>query len=151
MCLYPLLGRHFDSKIVFIFCHNIYIKQWEILLRHQAKEIDCNIKAVISNHPNLQPIVETFGIPFYCFPITPDSKQDQEKKQIELLKNELDVDVIVLARYMQVLSRTFLEAFTHDQIINIHHSFLPAFIGSSPYHQVRIDYCSMKIILFLNH
>ena len=93
---------------------------------------------MVSNHPELKPVVETFGIPFKCFPITPENKSDQEEKEIKLLKNELGVDVVVLARYMQVLSNKFLEEFSHDQIINIHHSFLPAFIGSSPYHQVRM-------------
>jgi formyltetrahydrofolate deformylase len=86
----------------------------------------------------LKPIAETFGIPFKHFPITPQNKLDQEEKEIQLLKHELEVDVVVLARYMQVLSNQFLGAFSHDQIINIHHSFLPAFIGRSPYHQVRI-------------
>lgn len=112
------------------------MKKWEILLRHQAKELDCEIKVVISNHPTLQPIVETFGIPFKYFPITPENKLDQERKEIALLKDELNVDVLVLARYMQVLSNHFLNSFSHDQIINIHHSFLPAFVGRSPYHQV---------------
>ena len=113
------------------------MNQWEILLRHEAKELDCDISAVISNHPDLQPIVETFGIPFKVFPITPENKAEQESKQISMLKDELDVDVIVLARYMQVLSNQFLGSFEHDQIINIHHSFLPAFKGGRPYHQAH--------------
>ena len=121
----------------------IFFHKWEILLRHQARELDCDIKVIISNHPNLQPIAETFGIPFRYYPITPQNKLDQEQKEIELLTQDLKVDVVVLARYMQVLSNNFLSSFEHDQIINIHHSFLPAFIGSSPYHQVRtcIQYC----------
>ena len=119
-----------------ILFHVTLQKKWEILLRHKAKELDCDIKVVISNHPTLQPIVETFGIPFKYFPITPENKPDQEQKEITLLKDELNVDVLVLARYMQVLSNHFLNSFSQDQIINIHHSFLPAFVGRSPYHQV---------------
>ena len=110
--------------------------KWEILLKHQAKELDCDIKMVFSNHQTLKPIAELFGIPFRYFPITPENKPFQEEKQLQILKNELDIDLIVLARYMQVLSNKFLVSFQHDQIINIHHSFLPAFIGRSPYHQV---------------
>lgn len=124
-------------------------KKWEILLRHQAKELDCEIKVVLSNHKTLKPIVETFGIPFRYFPITPENKRDQERKEIELLKNELDVDFVVLARYMQILSSQFLAAFAHDQIINIHHSFLPAFIGRSPYHQVRMEMCKYLRMLYV--
>lgn len=120
-----------------MYVHTIILCKWEILLRHQAKELDCDIKVVISNHPTLKPIADTFGIPFKCYPISPENKYDQERKEIALLKQELDVDVLVLARYMQVLSNDFLNSFSHDQIINIHHSFLPAFIGRSPYHQVR--------------
>lgn len=106
---------------------------WEILLRHQAKELDCEISAVISNHPDLRHVVEAFGIPFHVFPIDEGNKTEQEEKEIALLKNELNVDLIVLARYMQVLSDGFLDAFEPDQIINIHHSFLPAFKGANPY------------------
>lgn len=95
---------------------------------------------MLSNHPTLKHIAETFGIPFKCFPITPENKVQQEEKEIEWLKNDLGVDVVVLARYMQILSKPFLESFEHDQIINIHHSFLPAFIGRSPYHQVNVKY-----------
>jgi len=110
---------------------------WEILLRHEAKELDCEIKVIISNHPKLKLIADTFNIPFKCFPINPGNKLDQERQEIELRKDDLNIDVIVLARYMQVLSNNFLEKFEHDQIINIHHSFLPAFIGGQPYHQAH--------------
>ena len=107
---------------------------WEILLRNEAKDLDCEISLIASNHPDLQHIAEAFGIPFKVFPITRENKTNQEEKEIALLKNdELNVDVIVLARYMQVLSNTFLQSFQQDQIINIHHSFLPAFMGGKPY------------------
>jgi formyltetrahydrofolate deformylase len=112
---------------------------WEILLRrreaasHKELLVECDIVAVVSNHEKLRPVAETFGIPFHVFPITPDNKDMQEHRQVQLLKDQLDVDIVVLARYMQVLSQTFLNAFPHA-IINIHHSFLPAFSGSRPYH-----------------
>lgn len=102
-------------------------------MRHEAGELDCDISVVISNHADLKPIVETFGIPFKVVPITPENKSEQEMKEISILKDQFDVDVIVLARYMQVLSDKFLDSFAHDQMINIHHSFLPAFMGGRPY------------------
>ncbi len=92
---------------------------------------------VISNHADLQPVVETFDIPYKIFPINPENKTKQEEQEIRLLKDDLDVDVVVLARYMQVLSNRFLSAFNNDQIINIHHSFLPAFMGAKPYHKAH--------------
>ena len=82
----------------------------------------------------MRTVVESFGIPFRVFPITAENKHNQEKRELELLKDEHGIDVVVLARYMQVLSNHFLESFASDKIINIHHSFLPAFMGSRPYH-----------------
>lgn len=111
----------------------VIYEQWEILLRHEAKDLDCEITAVLSNHPDLRPIVEAFGIPFKVYTINPENKKIQEKEEIALLKDDLNVDMIVLARYMQVLTNEFLDSFQHDQIINIHHSFLPAFMGGNPY------------------
>lgn len=110
---------------------------WELLLRQQGQELKrCEIPLVISNHPDCKSIAEdTFGIPFAVFPITPDSKEEQERRQLALLK-EYDIDMIVLARYMQVLSENFLNAYK-DRIINIHHSFLPAFGGGRAYHQAH--------------
>ena len=95
--------------------------------------VPCDIVCVISNHPDLASITEMFGIRYEVFKITKDTKAEQEAKEIELLK-ELDVDLIVLARYMQIVSDSFCATFPH-RIINIHHSFLPAFIGSKPYHR----------------
>jgi len=107
---------------------------WELLLRHQACEMmDCDIVAVLSNHETLRPVADTFGIPFRVFPITPSTKIEQERLEIEYLQQQLQVDVVVLARYMQVLTPQFLEAFP-NRIINIHHSFLPAFMGGRPHH-----------------
>jgi formyltetrahydrofolate deformylase len=101
---------------------------WEILLRHEARELDCDIVAIVSNHENLRSVANTFGIPYHFTHISPDYKKIQEQKQLDLLQN-LKVDLVVLARYMQVLSPSFLQQFSFDRIINIHHSFLPAFAG----------------------
>ena len=106
---------------------------WEILLRHKAGELACNIPLIISNHEDLRPIAEAFGIRFEVFKITKDTKRAQEDAEIALCR-ELDIDLVILARYMQIMSDEFCSAFTH-RCINIHHSFLPAFIGSKPYHR----------------
>lgn len=105
----------------------------ELLWEWQAGDLVVDIPLVISNHDDLRETVESLGIPFYHIPVTKDTKQEAEAKQIQLIK-EADVDVIVLARYMQILSPTFVEQFP-NQIINIHHSFLPAFVGAKPYQQ----------------
>ncbi|OQY33486.1 MAG: formyltetrahydrofolate deformylase [Spirochaetaceae bacterium 4572_59] len=106
---------------------------YELLLRNRAGELKANIKMIISNHPDTKPIAEYFGIPFYHFPVTKETKKEAENQQIALLKKE-KIDLIVLARYMQILSSNFVESFPR-KIINIHHSFLPAFVGAKPYHQ----------------
>jgi len=105
----------------------------EILWRYKLGEFDVEISAIISNHNDLASLAENYNIPFYHFPINKESKALQEQKEIELLK-KLDVDLIVLARYMQILSANFVSQFP-NQIINIHHSFLPAFMGGNPYKQ----------------
>jgi formyltetrahydrofolate deformylase len=106
---------------------------YDLLLRHRAGELHCDIVAIVSNHPDLKPIAEQFGVAFHVFPITRESKRDQERKEATLLE-ELRVDLVVLARYMQILSGEFIARFP-SRIINIHHSFLPAFVGGKPYHQ----------------
>ena len=105
----------------------------EILWRHRLGEFNIEIPAIISNHPNLKPLAEHYNVPFYVFPVTAANKAESEKNELALL-NELKIDTIVLARYMQVLSPEFVDEFP-NRIINIHHSFLPAFIGSNPYKQ----------------
>lgn len=105
----------------------------ELLWRHSLGEFSIDIPLIVSNHPDLQPLAEHYQIPYHVFPITKENKVDQEKKELELLA-EHEVDTVVLARYMQILSPGFVEAYP-SQIINIHHSFLPAFIGSNPYKQ----------------
>lgn len=105
---------------------------FDILARYTAGEWDVNIPLIISNHELLEPVAERFGIEFYHFPIDSKNKKEQEEREIELLKAH-NIDFIVLARYMQILSEDFVEQFP-DRIINIHHSFLPAFSGAKPYH-----------------
>ncbi len=106
---------------------------YDLLLRHRAGELDCHIPLIISNHPNAKPIAEQFGIDFHHFPIARDTKEEQERQEIALLEQQ-QIDVVVLARYMQILTGQFVDKFP-SRIINIHHSFLPAFVGSKPYHK----------------
>jgi len=109
---------------------------WELLLRHRAGELSCDIPLIISNHENLRPVAETFNIPYQVFPITKETnKLEQEQQQMEVLFQQ-NIDLLVLARYMQVLPPTFCNSF-HNRIINIHHSFLPAFMGAMPYHRAH--------------
>lgn len=105
---------------------------FDILARYQAGEWLAEIPLIISNHPNMEGIAKQFGIPYYIFPVNAENKAEQEQKQIELLKKH-KIDFVVLARYMQVLSPDFIRQYP-NKIINIHHSFLPAFPGAKPYH-----------------
>lgn len=105
---------------------------FDLLARYTAGEWNVEIPLIISNHPDLQHIAERFGIPFHLFPITKETKEEQEKKEMELLAKH-KVNFIVLARYMQVISEKMIGAYP-NRIINIHHSFLPAFVGAKPYH-----------------
>ena len=105
----------------------------DLLYRHKSGELACEIPLIISNHPDNQPISEFYGIPFFLVPVSPEQKGDGEKKILALLKKH-NPDLIVLARYMQILSPDFVNEYAH-RIINIHHSFLPAFVGAKPYHQ----------------
>ena len=105
---------------------------FDLLARYTAGEWNVEIPLIISNHPDLQHVAERFGIPFHLFPITKETKEEQEKKEMELLAKH-KVNFIVLARYMQVISEKMIGAY-HNRIINIHHSFLPAFVGAKPYH-----------------
>ena len=105
---------------------------FDLLARYTTGEWNVEIPLIISNHPDLQHVAERFGIPFYLFPITKETKEEQEKKEMELLAKH-KVNFIVLARYMQVISERMIDAYP-NRIINIHHSFLPAFVGAKPYH-----------------
>ncbi len=105
---------------------------YDILSRCQSAEWKVDIPLIISNHTTLKNVADKFDIPFSVFPVTKQNKAEQEVKQFELLK-ENNIDFIVLARYMQILSDDFVNHFP-NRIINIHHSFLPAFPGAKPYH-----------------
>ncbi|MFF2017591.1 formyltetrahydrofolate deformylase [Paenibacillus sp. NPDC058177] len=104
----------------------------ELLWQWQAGDLDAEIALVVSNHTDMQSYVESFGIPFHHIPVTAETKAAAEKRQLEVIGG--DIDVIILARYMQIISPSFIEHFRH-KIINIHHSFLPAFVGGKPYAQ----------------
>ena len=105
---------------------------YDMLARYTAGEWNVEIPLIISNHPELEHIGRRFDIPFYVFPINKENKEEQERAEMELLAKH-QVNFIVLARYMQIISERMIEAFP-NRIINIHHSFLPAFIGAKPYH-----------------
>jgi formyltetrahydrofolate deformylase len=127
---------HFSDSIPRI---AIWVSQQEhclldLLWRQRAKEFSAEIPLIISNHPHLQSICEQFGADFYHIPITKENKTEQEAKQLELL-HQYNIDLVILAKYMQVLSPDFIIKF--PQIINIHHSFLPAFVGAKPYHKAH--------------
>jgi formyltetrahydrofolate deformylase len=103
---------------------------FDLIWRQRAGEFSAEIPLIISNHGQLQGIAEQFGIAYHHLPVTPDNKPDQEAKQLELLQ-QYKIDLVVLAKYMQILSPDFVAQFS--QVINIHHSFLPAFAGANPY------------------
>ena len=105
---------------------------YDILGRYRSGELNVIIPLIISNHKDLEPIAKSFEIPFYHIPVVKEEKDQAENKQLELLEKE-DIDLIVLARYMQIVSAKLINTFPH-KIINIHHSFLPAFAGAKPYH-----------------
>ncbi|MCJ8013150.1 formyltetrahydrofolate deformylase [Paenibacillus sp. KQZ6P-2] len=104
----------------------------ELLWQWQAGDLDAEIAMVVSNHPDMKEYVESFGIPYHHIPVTADTKKEAEQRQLEVVSS--DIDVIILARYMQIISPTFIEHY-RNRIINIHHSFLPAFVGGKPYAQ----------------
>lgn len=104
----------------------------ELLWQWQAGDLEADIAMVISNHPDMRGLVESFGIPYHHIPVTAETKAEAEKQQLEVVSDK--ADLIVLARYMQIISPKFIEQFP-NRIINIHHSFLPAFVGGKPYAQ----------------
>jgi formyltetrahydrofolate deformylase len=105
---------------------------FDILGRHSAGELNVEIPLIISNHEDLKPIADQFNIPFHHVPFTKENKSAGEAKQIELLK-QYGITFIVLARYMQIITPKLISLY-QNKIINIHHSFLPAFPGAKPYH-----------------
>jgi formyltetrahydrofolate deformylase len=124
-----------DLKRVAIFVSRYDHCLYDLLLRHRAGELRCDVVLIVSNHPDLGPVAEHFGARFEFFPITQETKRAKEDLEIALL-DAMSIDLVVLARYMQILSPEFIERFP-SRIINIHHSFLPAFMGGKPYHQAQ--------------
>ena len=105
----------------------------DLLFRWRSGALQVDIPAVVSNHRDLEPLVAPYGIDFHHIPVTPETKPDAEKRLLELV-DELDIDLVVLARYMQILSDDLCRQLA-GRAINIHHSFLPSFKGAKPYHQ----------------
>ena len=126
-------SMHYEStkkKIAIMVSHTSHCL-YDLLERHREGNLDCSIEMVISNHDKLRTISEMFGIPYYHLPVDKSDKSNQEKQVISLLE-EQNIDLIIMARYMQILSAEFINKFP-ERIINIHHSFLPAFQGANPY------------------
>jgi formyltetrahydrofolate deformylase len=116
----------------------IFVSQYlhcliDLLYRQHGGELACSIPLIASNHPDGRPLADFYGVPFHEIPISAAVKAEAERKQIELLE-EHRVNLVVLARYMQVLSPDFVKKY-RNRIINVHHSFLPAFTGAKPYHR----------------
>ncbi|WP_026950760.1 formyltetrahydrofolate deformylase [Algoriphagus mannitolivorans] len=126
------LQFNFPKPKMAIFVSKLSHCLFDILGRHHGGQLEVDIPLVISNHQDLRGIVEAFGIPFHHIPVTASTKEVAEAEQLRLLE-EYEVNFVVLARYMQILSGNFINKFP-NRIINIHHSFLPAFVGARPYH-----------------
>jgi formyltetrahydrofolate deformylase len=105
----------------------------DLLYRHHSGELACDIPLIISNHPDNKPIAEFYKVPYETIPVTKENKQAAEARILSLIRHH-NPDFMVLARYMQILSNEFVNQYP-QRIINIHHSFLPAFVGAKPYHQ----------------
>lgn len=121
------------SPRVAIFVSKLTHCLYDLLLRYQEKQFNCHIPLIVSNHPDAKKIADDFAIKFICLPKNKKNKLNIEKKEIDLL-NKNKIDLIVLARYGQIFTKQFIDKFT-NRIINIHHSFLPAFVGQNPYAQ----------------
>jgi formyltetrahydrofolate deformylase len=122
-----------DKQKMVIFVGKESHALYDILARWQADEFQVDIPLIVSNHPDLGGVARQFGIPFHVIAVDKDNKADAETKQLALLET-VKPDFIVLAKYMQIVTANFVQHYPH-RIINIHHSFLPAFIGAKPYHQ----------------
>lgn len=128
---YKIFDAHYTPRLALFvskYDHCLY----DILGRYASGELKIEIPLIISNHPDLEIVAKRFDIPFKHVPVTKETKSQAEAAHTKILK-EHNIDLIILARYMQILSNDFVRQFP-DQIINIHHSFLPAFIGAKPYH-----------------
>ncbi len=129
------LARRDQRMRVAVFVSRIEHCFHDLMLRWKAGELPCEVIMVISNHPDLRQATEHYGVPYHYIPVTRDNKPEAEAQQIGLLK-AAGVELVVMARYMQVLSNQFLQG-CGCPVINIHHSFLPAFAGARPYHQAH--------------
>ena len=137
-----LIGSKYDMKFAVYFSDikprmAIFVSKmshciYDMLARYSSGEWDVEIPLIISNHPDLEYIAKQFDIPYYYIPINKENKLEQEQKQLELLK-QYGVSFVILARYMQILSPQIIDTYK-NKVINIHHSFLPAFAGAKPYH-----------------
>jgi formyltetrahydrofolate deformylase len=125
------LSSHRPRVAVFVSKHDHCLV--DLLYRQRSGELACEIAVIVSNHPDARPHAEFYDIPYCVIPVTKETKPDAEQQELELLKGN-EIDLIVLARYMQVLSPEFIAHFP-QRIINIHHSFLPAFVGGKPHSQ----------------
>ena len=135
------LVKKMNAQITFHFPENklkiaIFVTKeaaplYDLLIKHQSGELPCKIPCIISNHEHLKEIAGQFNIPFFYLPVAPETKNDQEKEIRELMEKK-KIDLLVLARYMQILSSEFVADY-QGRIINIHHGFLPAFKGNHPY------------------
>jgi formyltetrahydrofolate deformylase len=123
------LSRHRIPMAIFVSKYDHCLV--DLLYRHHAGELACEIPLIISNHPDAGRHADFYGIPFHVIPVTAANKSEAERQQLDLLQAK-KVELIVLARYMQILSPDFVQVFP-QRIINIHHSFLPAFIGAKPH------------------
>jgi formyltetrahydrofolate deformylase len=122
-----------DARRIAVLCSKQEHCLYDLLIRYKAGELPCHIAMVISNHPDLEHVSRHFDIPFHHLPVTNETRPKQEA-QITQLVERANVNMIVLARYMQILTPEFVNHFPY-RIINIHHSFLPAFVGANPYKQ----------------
>ena len=136
-------ARHRLALFVSKDAHCLY----DLLSRHEAGELEADIPLIIANHDTPRPAAERFGIPFHVIPVTKENKPQAEAKQLALL-HEHDIETVVLARYMQILSNDICAAWP-NRVINIHHSFLPAFSGAKPYHAAH--HRGVKIIGATSH
>ena len=127
------LSRTQDRRRLAIFVSKYDHCLQEILWRHGLGEFQADISLIVSNHTDLKSLADLHHVPFHVFPINKENKLEQEQRELSLLKNE-NIDTVILARYMQVLSPTFVAEYP-NRVVNIHHSFLPAFAGGNPYKQ----------------
>ncbi len=128
------ISNHRPRTAIFVSKHDHCLV--DLLYRHHDGELACDIPLIVSNHPDAKRHADFHGIPFHVIPVTKENKPESEREQIELLRKN-DIELVILARYMQILSPEFVRHFP-QRVINIHHSFLPAFIGAKP-HQKAFD------------